>query len=375
MKLLLVSHSSGFYGAEKSLLTVAKGLKKFGHEVIVVLPSEGQLAQKLSENDIPCKIWRYYGWLGRNNQILKGCFRLIFNIISCLVFCFNYRQPVDLIYTNTITTPFGAFVAILKRKKHIWHVREFVHEDMGAKFDLGKTVSRYVYFSNHKYTIFNSFAVSRKFFSYFGEHNSAVIYNAIGDLKLNEERLFAEIDADSKVKLLMVSSLHPGKGHMDALMALPYVVKEYPKVQLEIVGAGDCSYKKYLKRYIADHGLEKNIVFRGYVDDPVGLMTESDVFLMCSRNEAFGRVTLEAMAAGCPVIGANSGGTAEILGSGKYGVVYQVGNYEDLGRKVVKMLSEKNFRVELSQAGLVRSKEFSAENMLNKLEKKINNSH
>lgn len=371
MKLLLVSHSSGFYGAEKSLLTVAKGLKKFGHEVVVLVPGRGQLTKKLSENNVSYKIWKYYGWLGRNNQVLKGGFRLIFNVISSIIFYYSYRQSVDLIYTNTITTPFGVFLAILKRKKHVWHVREFVHEDMGAEFDLGKFISRRVFLKNQKNAIYNSVAVAKKFASFFGEHKGSVIYNAVDEVDANEGKIFKDIDANSKVKLLMVSSLHAGKGHIDALMALQHVVKKYPKIQLEIIGAGDCSYEKYLKIFVVDHGLEENVVFRGYVDDPIEVMKGSDLFLMCSRNEAFGRVTLEAMAAGCPVIGAGSGGTTEILGGGEYGIVYKSNNYEDLGQKVVEVLSDKSLRFQKFKAGIVRSKEFSIENMLTKINEKI----
>jgi glycosyltransferase involved in cell wall biosynthesis len=44
-------------------------------------------------------------------------------------------------------------------------------------------------------------------------------------------------------------------------------------------------------------------------------MAASDALLMCSRNEAFGMVTVEALQAGLPVIGYKLGGTAEILGA------------------------------------------------------------
>jgi glycosyltransferase involved in cell wall biosynthesis len=55
---------------------------------------------------------------------------------------------------------------------------------------------------------------------------------------------------------------------------------------------------------------------------------------MCSRKEAFGRVTVEGMKAGKPVIGANSGGTKELIKDRYNGFLYTFGDYHELAEKV-----------------------------------------
>jgi glycosyltransferase involved in cell wall biosynthesis len=55
---------------------------------------------------------------------------------------------------------------------------------------------------------------------------------------------------------------------------------------------------------------------------------------MCSRGEPFGRVTVEAMKQGVPVVGAASGGTTEIIQDGVTGLLYRLGDAEDLAAKV-----------------------------------------
>jgi glycosyltransferase involved in cell wall biosynthesis len=55
---------------------------------------------------------------------------------------------------------------------------------------------------------------------------------------------------------------------------------------------------------------------------------------MCSRGEPFGRVTVEAMKQGVPVVGAASGGTIEIIQDGVTGLLYQLGDAEDLAAKI-----------------------------------------
>ena len=55
---------------------------------------------------------------------------------------------------------------------------------------------------------------------------------------------------------------------------------------------------------------------------------------MCSQSEAFGRVTVEAMMSGCLVIGANAGGTMELISDNVTGLLYTSGDYSDLAEKI-----------------------------------------
>jgi hypothetical protein len=63
---------------------------------------------------------------------------------------------------------------------------------------------------------------------------------------------------------------------------------------------------------------------------------------MCSRLEAFGRVTVEAMLCKKPVIGANTGGTLDIVKDGKNGLLYQFGNVSDLKKKIIDLSQNKS---------------------------------
>jgi glycosyltransferase involved in cell wall biosynthesis len=67
------------------------------------------------------------------------------------------------------------------------------------------------------------------------------------------------------------------------------------------------------------------VEFWGYIPDPGRAFLEADVALMCSRNEAMGRVTAEAMSTCRPVIGFDSGGTSELIDPGRTGLLYRGG--------------------------------------------------
>lgn len=368
MKILVISHSGGCYGAERSLLTVVKGLSSLGYDITVTVPKDGWLKEHLERNNIRVVIWKYYGWLGKKNRLIKGAFRALYNFLSSLFFCMKIKNNFDFVYTNTITTPFGVFLSKMLSLPHIWHVREFVHEDMGADFDLPHKVTKYIFLLNSYVAIYNSLSVMDKFQEYFGEHSSKLIYNALEKPKAPSNYIYKEIGRESSVNLCMVSSLHPGKGHIDAILAFEEIVKTYPSCHLSIVGTGLTVYILELEKLVIEKGLEDNISFVGFMENSIEIMTTSDIFLMCSRNEAFGRVTLEAMSVGCPVIGADSGGTKEILDDGRYGILYKQGDSKDLACKIIKLISDNQLREEMSILGKKRASDFSVDNLISNLE-------
>ena len=76
------------------------------------------------------------------------------------------------------------------------------------------------------------------------------------------------------------------------------------------------------KHIIVNEKLTNRVVLLGYRNDVKSLMKRSRALLMCSENEAYGRVTAEAMLNDCIVIGRNSGGTAELIEHEKTGFLY-----------------------------------------------------
>ena len=73
--------------------------------------------------------------------------------------------------------------------------------------------------------------------------------------------------------------------------------------------------------------------------------------------EPFGRVAVEGMAAGLPVIVADSGGLPEVID--ECGLITKSGDHEDLKRKIAKLHKDEELRKKLSKKGLDRSKMFS----------------
>ena len=89
----------------------------------------------------------------------------------------------------------------------------------------------------------------------------------------------------------------------------------------------DSSYDRQLREWVSKRELDKRIHFVPFQPDIVGALSSLDLLLHTStRPEPFGRVLIEAMAVGVPVIGANAGGVREILEDGLTGAVVEPGD-------------------------------------------------
>ena len=139
----------------------------------------------------------------------------------------------------------------------------------------------------------------------------------------------------------------------EAIFAVAELVRRGIDARLLIVGTGDHRFHDSLEQHVKHYGLEEHVIFHGYAENPMPLIRDADVILMCSRFEAFGRVTVEAMLAGKPVIGAASGGTVELIQDGKTGLLYEPGNYKELALKIQYLFENPVERLKLGTAARI----------------------
>ena len=320
------------------------GLKDRGFNIIVILPSHGPLGEILSKNDIEIYVCFFYGWLGRKYKIIKGLYRLIYNYFSILKINKYIRKvKPDIIYTNTIYSQVGSLVAKKNNIKHLWHIRELVNEDMRADFDFGIRYVSKIVRNTTSCIIYNSDFTKKKYENYFLGIRSKVIYNGWLDVKekLNPGRK-EPVNCNSPV-LCIVGSVHPGKGQILAVKAISILKKLYPNILLKICGEGDVRYVKKIKSFSKKMGLDNNVDWCGFVENVDKIYQLSDISLFCSENEAFGRVVVESMSFGCPVVAANRGGVLEIIDDGYNGLLYNCGDFLDLSEKIKNLLSDDIF--------------------------------
>ena len=172
--------------------------------------------------------------------------------------------------------------------------------------------------------------------------------------------LQTEHQAHSGFRLLLAGRLTPAKGQEDALRALAILVHQYgADAYLSLAGTPPAyegpAYAGRLRKLARQLGLESRVSFLGEVDDLGAIRTETDVELVCSWMEPFGRTTVEAMLAGLPVVGCNTGGTAEIILDGITGLLYPSRDVNALAEKLNGLREHPEAAAKMGRTGQERA--------------------
>jgi glycosyltransferase involved in cell wall biosynthesis len=372
--ILFVSHSATLYGAERSLLSLITGLNDRNFRTLVLLPARGPLTEALEARNTGCVVMCFKGWLGKSIIDLRAPLRASMNFAAYFRALGKLRaHAIDLIYTNTLYSPMGGMLSLGLGVPHIWHIREFVHEDLGARFDFGTRVSMQFVDKTAARVICNSVAVRRKVDHYLPAEKLVVVYNGFR-LGRHPEEVFSRsgLSPGSRLRLCVVGSVHEGKGQKDAVSALSVLLNQGVDAELSIVGAGDENYVKQLKALARDLGITERICWEGFLSDTQRVFSTSDIALVCSRSEAFGRVAVEAMSMGCPVVGTNSGGLPEILDDEVNGFLYESGNHEMLASQVLRLFKDRELYKLISKNAITSvHKRFQMERYVSEIESVI----
>lgn len=176
-----------------------------------------------------------------------------------------------------------------------------------------------------------------------------VVYNAV-DLGAfrpprSHEALCTEFGLPAEARVFgMVGRLEPWKGHEVFLRALARLRERHPEACGLIVGGVEPNSPQYpeeLRGLAQDLGLGGAVAFAGYRPDALQLMTGMDAVVHCSiQPEPFGRVLIEGMAAGKPVIGSAAGAVPEIIEDGVNGLLTPPGDVEALAQAMARVLEE-----------------------------------
>ena len=174
-----------------------------------------------------------------------------------------------------------------------------------------------------------------------------VIYNPVvtPDFTQKAQETVANpwFEADQPPVLLGVGRIVKQKSFATLIRAFALVRQRYP-ARLMILGDVDArepSVKPELDALIEQFGLQDDVLFLGFVENPYAYMARASVFVLSSIYEGFGNVVAEAIAAGTPVVSTDcESGPAEILNKGQYGELVPVGDHEAMANAIVATLNQ-----------------------------------
>ena len=398
-RILFVSHSGDLYGAERSLLTLLRGLLKTGkYELMVFAPHEGALTKTLGDEGIAFRVLPFARWIGLRYHFITRYARRLKNrwYLPALIRAAEQWNP-DIIYTNTIATPVGAIMAgkLSARPCHIWHARELPgNKELGfGLFDMGshssyrliaQTADRLICNSQFLYNklkalledesgnggksgsnpempmevILNGFEITKhqpedreghrdkRSEGHSDEHSEG--HSDEHSEGHSEERSF-ERSSGKTIRLIMAGGISPVKNYEEAIEGIRRLSDTGYSVNLDIYGSGSPCYLKKVKNQVSGAKLDHRVRFMGYTDDISSELARADMLLITSRMETFGRTAVEAMLAGCPVISSDSGALPEIIKDGETGLLYRSGDAEHLSFQIRKLTDSPALRSEMAK--------------------------
>jgi glycosyltransferase involved in cell wall biosynthesis len=403
MRVVLVSHASGFHGAEHilyNLLLVLKDLvrEKKIERSVVVLPKYGELARQLEGvvdfKVIPMSWWvaprvQFYSDLGSLSYILSAnpylflflsSFLIPFSVLALSRFIKKFGG--DLIWSNSVVNPCGAFSSAILRKKHIWHIHE-VYGDVNLFFPT-KKIFDIAYALSSRLVCVSNFVAKNLFPNKkINDEKVSVIYNSPSPerekilTEVFQRKISGKISEKEKGKekiIGVIGKISQQKNQIFAVKVFYHLKQRLKDLKLVFFGDEDKRYGAELRKVIQRLGLSDSIVFAGFKSNIQDIYESIDVLLVPSVFETSSLVCIEAMASGVPVITHDVGALGETVGD--TGIVIKSGSEEKIIQDFVfyaeKLLRDADFYFEVARKQFRRFQEhFSFESFSQKIKNLI----
>ncbi len=360
-------------GADESLVLIVKYLNKEIFNPIVALPGRSPYEKKYEEAGAEIIRFRF-SRIKRTYNPFYYLYWFLRQIIEVVLFMVAIKQyKIDLVHNNMEVLLAPAIAAMFMRKKCIYHVRHNASDNPKWIYNLFVRVINRL--SDKIFVISN--AVGEIFFKREVKAKVEVLYNAIEAARyFNENRddfFKKNFDVDENTKIVCtVGRISKRKNVEEFIEMAERINIEYKKAKFVIVGDAhfrtDRHYYERLKRIVKSKKLKDVVLFAGRQGFISYVMKSSDIITISSHYEGFGRVIVEAMAVGKPVVGCDSGAVPEIMDWCECGIIYPKSNVGAFSEAVLKLLKDTDECRRLGEAGQKRVKEkFTVETQRDRL--------
>lgn len=358
-------NSDPYGGSDKSLFSLLTHLDRTCFEPVAALPP-GPMTERYQAAGIPVR------------EVLLAPLRRSLNPLHHLRFARRYPSTIrafegifraegtQVVYINSGIHVTAGRAARRNGIPIVWHIREIV----GINRFLTGLVKRWA-----DRVITNSAAVKEAF----GLADAEVIHNGIdlNEFEKGESTIRRDLpELGERRFAVMVSRVDAWKGHRVFIEASRRVYQALPDVRFLIVGGPVYSRADLydaLREEVRGLGLEAVILFSGARDDVPGILREASLVVCPSTSpEPFGRVPIEAMAAGRPVIASRAGGHLETVVDRETGYLTEPGNVEQVAERMLELFQDPDHAQTLGKMGRRRVEEhFTLETCVRKIEQVI----
>ena len=356
MKILFVSHTANWAGAEVGLHTLLLGLDPSRHEPLVVLPGHGRLQTKLADLGVPFEYGSLVPWIDR--AVTTSWTRFgddLTRRVEAMARRIE-RARCDLVFTNTSVVVEGALAARMVGVPHIWRVHEMLsrHTNLGTRLSLD-TYHGLLDSASERVAVVSK-SVRAELVPFVRPEMIHVIENGVDRFDGSDVTRAALLGVLASTPVIVfVGTISDAKG---APLLAPIMERVAARVRgavLVIVGE-DAGAESALRRTIEKRGLERSFRFLGFRRDAMDVIANADVLVLPSWVDSLPSVVMEAMAAGVPCVATRSGGAEELIVEGETGRLVPPGDVEAIARALEELLLNESSRRAMGERARARAR-------------------
>ena len=367
VRVLFITVANEPYGATRSLAKLIQGLSQSPDIECEVVSPRGSNAVHayLTQHKITFSTCNFrqnvtpvipddYPFFRRLLLLLKNkayCSRNgLINFIVAKQFLRN-APSYDLIHSNNTVTSFGAVLARLSALPHVQHVREFGIDDYGIQTcEMKKNRKTALEGRGPSAIICNSKSLADyvEDTKTFGDSPTYTVYTPFEPSSYVVTQSYGR---SRVVRFVMPARIMPGKNQIEAVSAFARAreLVSHTELELHLFGEGLQDYLADLNHLVEKAELKNSVVFHGFVSDLTKNLTDFHVGLNCSVREAFSRSNIELLMHGLPIIASSSGGNPEQIRHGENGMLYQLGNTEQLAHQMAQIAENFELRKQMGE--------------------------
>ncbi len=338
MKILFLDQSGKLGGAELSLADVAQPYRE---TCLVGLFADGDFRELLEQFKIPVEVITTQAISVQKDSGIIQSLSSLTSVIPLVFKVANIAQNYDIIYTNTQKAlVVGALASLMTRRPLVYHLRDILNADHFSSVNRRIAITLANRFA--ALVITNSQATKMAFIESGGRSEiTQVVYNGFQPELYNIQpsevnHVKQQLGLEGRFVVGHFSRLSPWKGQHILLEALTHCPQNVMAILVGDALFGEQDYVEELHQKVVELGLKNRVKFLGFRSDIVALMSACDLVAHTSTSpEPFGRVIIEAMLCGTPVVGAAAGGVIELIEPEKTGWLTTPGNAVELANIII----------------------------------------
>lgn len=330
-----------FGGPQNRILQVAKKLKEFGVETLVIIPEVNSetFHSKLTQNEIAVKRMQLHRLTKDRLHFFGWLFFFIPEVIALARVL--KQERIEVVHCNASLQMKGVIAAKLAGCKAVWHLND-------SEFP---TLLKWIFKILARWCDGFILAGSRVCDFYFSgkaptDKICIEIQAPVDTSRYDPDTTTASDLPGVGPKMIIVGTINPTKRIEDFILSAAILTKRYANLQFYIVGPeldSQLNYIRGLKALIQEHGLD-NVHFLGARDDVPSLLKAVDVYVCTSGSEASPMAVWEAMSMKKAVVSTDVGDVRVFIKDGVNGFIVPKTNITSIADKISILVENASLR-------------------------------